>query len=133
LSGKEEIISAMEQFERVHQKYLPKVDRRFVVDLFLRLRENPSSKPMYTVETFLEEGAKPEEIRNDVIRMTGMAPQFFDRGTHLVVNHELDYDLLKYIQDHPKVVEIKGTYMGSMASIGASQESSADIHRAEGY
>jgi len=133
LSGKEEIISAMEQFERVHQKYLPKVDRRLVVDLFLRMRENSSSKPMYTVETFLEEGAKPEEIRNDVIRMTGMAPQFFDRGTHLVVNHELDYDLLKYIQDHPKVVEIKGTYMGSMASIGASQESSADILRAEGY
>jgi hypothetical protein len=133
LSGKEEIISAMEQFERMHQKYLPKVDRRLVVDLFLRLRENPSSKPMYTVETFLEEGAKPEEIRNDVIRMTGMAPQFFDRGTHLVVNHELDYDLLKYIHDHPKVVEIKGTYMGSMASIGASQESSADIRRAEGY
>jgi hypothetical protein len=98
----------------------------------LRMRENSSSKPMYTVETFLEEGAKPEEIRNDVIRMTGMAPQFFDRGTHLVVNHELDYDLLKYIHDHPKVVEIKGTYMGSMASIGASQESSADIHRAEG-
>ena len=121
----------MEQFERLHEKYLPKVDRRLVVDLFLRLRENPNYKPMYTVETFTEKGTNHEEIRNDVIRMTGMAPQFFDKGTHIVVHHELDYDLLKYINDHPKVIEIRGTYMGSMASIGASYESSADIHRGE--
>jgi hypothetical protein len=62
-----------------------------------------------------------------------MAPQFFDKGTHIVVHHALDYDLLKYINDHPKVVEVRGTYMGSMASIGASLESSADVRRAEGY
>jgi hypothetical protein len=49
------------------------------------------------------------------------------------VHHALDYDLLKYINDHPKVVEVRGTYMGSMASIGASLESSADVRRAEGY
>jgi hypothetical protein len=131
LSGKEEIISAMEQFEKLHEKYLPKVDRRLVVDLFLRLRENPNDKPMYTLETFTEEGTNNEEIRNDVIQKTGMAPQFFDKGTHIVVHHKLDYDLLKYINDHPKVVEIRGTYMGSMASIGASYESSADTRRGE--
>jgi hypothetical protein len=49
------------------------------------------------------------------------------------VHHALDYDLLKYINDHPKVVEVRGTYMGSMASIGASLELSADVRRAEGY
>ena len=121
----------MEQFEKVHDKYLPKVDRRLVIDLFLRLRENPNDKPMYTLETFTEEGTNNEEIRNDVIQKTGMAPQFFDKGTHIVVHHKLDYDLLKYIHDHPKVVEIRGTYMGSMASIGASYESSADTSRGQ--
>ena len=131
--GKEEILSAMEQFEKMHEKYLPKVDRRLVVDLFLRLRENPNIKPMYTIETFTEKGTNSEEIRNEIIRKTEMAPQFFDKGTHIVVNHQLDYDLLKYINDHPKVVEVRGTYMGSMASIGASLESSADVRRAEGY
>jgi hypothetical protein len=131
LSGKEEIISAMEQFEKVHEKYLPKVDRRLVIDLFLRLRENPNDKPMYTLETFTEEGTNNEEIRNDVIQKTGMAPQFFDKGTHIVVHHKLDYNLLKYINDRPQVVEIRGTYMGSMASIGASHESSADTRRGE--
>ncbi|HZB99366.1 MAG TPA: hypothetical protein VE226_05085 [Nitrososphaeraceae archaeon] len=131
MSGKEEIISAMEQFEKLHEKYLSKVDRRLVIDLFLRLRENPNDKPMYTLETFTEEGTNNEEIRNDVIQKTGMAPQFFDKGTHIVVHHKLDYDLLKYINDHPKVLEIRGTYMGSMASIGASYESSADTRRGE--
>ncbi len=121
----------MEQFEKLHEKYLPKVDRRLVIDLFLRLRENPNDKPMYTLETFTEEGTNNEEIRNDVIQKTGMAPQFFDKGTHIVVHHKLDYDLLKYINDHPKVLEIRGTYMGSMASIGASYESSADTRRGE--
>ncbi len=122
MGGREEIISAMEQFESLQEKYLPKVDRRLVIDLFLRLREAPNVKPMYTIETFIEEGADLEEIRNDVIRMTGTAPQFHDRGTHLVAHHKLDYDLLKQIQDHPNVKEVTGNYTGSDASIGASHE-----------
>ncbi len=130
--GKQEILSAIEQFEKVHQKYLPKVDRRLVIDLFLRLRTNPNDKPMYTLETFTEKGTKSEEIRNDIIQRTGMAPQFFDKGTHVVVHHKLDYDLLKYINDRPDVVEVKGTYGGSTASLGAAYESSADIRRGEG-
>jgi len=123
----------MEQFEKMQEKYLPKVDRKLVVDLFLRLREDPNDKPMYTMETFVEKGTNSEEIRNEIIRDTGMAPQFFDKGTHVVVHHKLDYDLLKLMNDHPGVVEIRGTYMGSMASTGASYDSSANVRTAEGY
>jgi len=129
MSGQEEIISAMEQFERVQEKYLPKVDRRLVIDLFLRLRAEPNVKPMYTVETFVDEGGDPEEIRKEVIRMTGMTPQMHDRATHIVAQHKLDHELLKQIQDHPKVKEVTGTYMGSMASIGASHEPSTQASR----
>ena len=125
-------MSAMEQFEKMQEKYLPKVDRKLVVDLFLRLREDPNGKPMYTLETFIEKGTNSEEIRNEIIRDTGMAPQFFDKGTHVVVHHKLDYDLLKLMNDHPGVVEIRGTYMGSMASTGASYDSSANVRTAEG-
>jgi hypothetical protein len=132
-AGKEEIMSAMEQFEKMQEKYLPKVDRKLVVDLFLRLREDPNDMPMYTMETFVEKGTNSEEIRNEIIRDTGMAPQFFDKGTHVVVHHKLDYDLLKLMNDHPGVVEIRGTYMGSMASTGASYDSSANVRTAEGY
>ena len=126
-------MSAMKQFEKMQEKYLPKVDRKLVVDLFLRLREDPNDKPMYTMETFVEKGTNSEEIRNEIIRDTGMAPQFFDKGTHVVVHHKLDYDLLKLMNDHPGVVEIRGTYMGSMASTGASYDSSANVRTAEGY
>lgn len=131
MSGKDEIISAMEQFERVQEKYLPKVDRKLVVDLFMRLREEPGARPMYTVETFVKEGGNPEEIRQQVIRMTGTAPQMHDRATHLVAHHRLDYELLKEIQDHPEVIEVTGTYMGSDASIGASHEPSTRDSRRE--
>ena len=131
LTGKEEIIAAMEHFEEQHQKFLPKVDRRFVIDLFLRLREKPDEMPMYTIETWVEEGGDPKAIRDQVLQMTGTAPQIYDKGTHLVANHRIDYDLLKKIQDHPKVIEVKGTYMGSGASIGPSQESSAQIQSGE--
>lgn len=122
MSGKEELISAMEQFERLQEKYLPKVDRRLVIDLFSRLRESPDARPMYTIEAFLDEGGNPEEIRNEVMRMTGTAPQFHDRATHLVTHHRLDYEMLKQIQDHPTVREVTGTYMGSDSSIGASHD-----------
>jgi hypothetical protein len=131
--GKEEIISAMDHFEQVHQKYLPKVDRRFVIDLFMHLRSHPDRKPMYTVEFFLKEGGDHEEIRNEVIRLTGMAPDFYDKGTHVVVNFELDYDSLKSINDRPQVVEVKGRYSGSMASIGPSFEASEPARDAEEY
>jgi len=130
LSGKEEIIAAMEQFEQLHEKYLPKVDRRLVIDLLLRLREKPDAKPMYTVETWIQPGEDTEDIRNQVIKRTGAAPAIYDNGTHLVAAHKVDYDLLKEIQDHPKVIEIKGTYTGSTAS-GASMESSRDTWKGE--
>lgn len=127
MNGKEEIIHSMERFEELHRKYLPKVDRSLVIDLMLRMREHPNVKPMYTIETWVEEGGDTEAIRSQVIRMTGAAPAIYDRGTHLVANHRLDYDLLKEIQDHPKVIEVRGTYEG----IGASMESSRDIHKGE--
>jgi hypothetical protein len=40
LTGKEEIIAAMEQIEEQHQKFFPKVDRRLVVNL----RKSPDVK-----------------------------------------------------------------------------------------
>ena len=131
MSGKEEIISAMEQFERLQEKYLPKVDRKLIIDLFLRMREEPNVKPMYTLEVFVEPGVNLEEIRNTVMRNTGAVPQFHDRGTHVVTHNKVDYDLLKQIQDRPEVKEVVGTYTGSDMSIGASHEPSTPASRRE--
>ncbi len=64
--------------------------------------------------------------------MTGVTPQMHDRATHLVAHHRLDYELLKEIQDHPKIKEVAGTDMGSDACIGASHEPSSSSSRNEG-
>lgn len=131
MGAKEEIVSTMEQFEKLHEKYLSKVDRRLVIDLFLRLREDPKIKPMYTVEAFLKKGADTELVRSEIIRITGTAPQFHDQGTHVVAHHKLDYDILKQINDAESVVEVVGTYMGSSASIEASHEPSTHASKKE--
>lgn len=131
MTGKEEILAAMDQFEKLQEKYLPKVDRKLVIDLFSRLREEPNNRPMYTIEAFVDEGGDPEEIRKEIMRLTGTAPQMHDRATHLVTHHRLDYEILKQIQDNPKVREVTGTYMGSDSSIGASHEPSTQGSRKE--
>jgi hypothetical protein len=100
-----------------------------IVDLCLRLRSEPDVKPMYTVESFMREGLDTEKIRSDVIRVTGMTPAFYDNRTHIVVHHKLDYDILKQINDFDDILEVTGTYMGSMASIGPSHEPSTHAHR----
>ncbi|HXG07740.1 MAG TPA: hypothetical protein VNI77_10500 [Nitrososphaera sp.] len=84
-----------------------------MIDLLLKLKDEPSIKPTYIVEAFIEEGANFEEIRNEVVGMTYTTPQFHDSGTHLVAHHRLDYDLLKQIQDHPGVKQLTGNYAGS--------------------
>jgi hypothetical protein len=117
LGEKEEIISAMEQFKRVHEKYLPKVNCKSMIDLFLRLREDPNAKSIYTVESYLSKGVDTEKVRNEIIRITGTAPHpnFHDGGTHVVTHHRLDYDILKQINDAESILEVMGVlHMGDV-------------------
>lgn len=47
-----------------------------------------------------------------------MAPAFYDEGTHIVVAHRVNFDILKMINDIDIVDRIRGTYAGGgMASI----------------
>lgn len=57
-----------------------------------------------------------------------MTPPFYDNGVHIVVHHKLDYDTLKQINDFD-ILEVTGTYMGSMTSIDPSREPSTHAHR----
>jgi len=48
-----------------------------------------------------------------------MVPAFYDRGTHIVVAHRVNFNMLKMINDIDFVERIIGTYArGGMASIG---------------
>jgi hypothetical protein len=59
----------------------------------------------------MKEGLDTEKIRSDVTRvMTGMTPAFYDNGTHIIVHHKLDYDILKQIKDFDDILEVTGTW-----------------------
>jgi hypothetical protein len=48
-----------------------------------------------------------------------MVPAFYDGGTHVVVAHNINFDMLKMINDIEFVERIRGTYAGGgLASIG---------------
>ena len=118
----EEVIKKFDEFENAMKTHLGKVDPPLIVDLILRQKKEKNNNPIYTLEVFLKPNPNTEEIRNRIISETGMTPAFYDNGTHIVVAHKIDFNMLKMINDIDFVERIRGTYSGSMASIGPSYD-----------
>src|SRR5829696_1988900 len=112
------------ELQKRYQKYLPKVDPELIDDLLLRQMENPKVTPFYMVEVFTKPGLNTEEVRDYIIRKTGMSPAIYDNGTHYVTNQQLTLDILKEISDSEDVIEVTGEYTGGLGSYGASHERS---------
>jgi hypothetical protein len=126
LSAASEVLKKFDELENVMRTHLGKVDPLLVVDLMLRQKKKEKD-PIYTLEIFIK--PKPntkintEEIRNRIINETGMVPAFYDGGTHIVVAHRINFEILKMINDISDVERIRGTYAGGgMASIGPVYE-----------
>jgi hypothetical protein len=119
-----EILKKFDEFETSMKTHLGKVDPALIVDLLLRQKKEKNNKnPIYTLEVFITPNQNTEEIRNRIINETGMAPAFYDGGTHIVVAHKINFDMLKMINDIETVERIRGTYAGGgMASIGPVYE-----------
>jgi hypothetical protein len=120
-----EIVGIKFQFEQLrdtYRQYLPKVDPRLIEDLLLRQEQNPEKEFMYTIEVFSDGSRNTEDVRNDILANTGMAPSIHDNGTHYVVNHKITLETLYAIQKYPDVIEIKGEYSGAAASRGAAHD-----------
>src|SRR5919106_4256884 len=122
LSAVEEVLKKFDELEGVMKTHLGKVDAPLIVDLILRQKKEKNNNPIYTLEVFLKPNQNTEEIRNRIISETGMTPAFYDNGTHLVVAHKIDFNMLRMINDIDFVERIRGTYSGSMASIGPSYD-----------
>jgi hypothetical protein len=120
MSQVDDILKKFDEFETSMKTHLAKVDPRLIVDLLLRQKKEPSNKnPIYTLEVFIKPNQNTDEIRNRIIKETGMVPAFYDGGTHIVVAHKINFDMLKMINDIETVERIRGTYSGGgMASIG---------------
>jgi hypothetical protein len=123
LSAANEVLRIFEELENSLNTHFPKVDPILVVDPILRQKKDNKRNPIYTLEVFMKPGQNIEAIRDRIISETGMAPAFYDNGTHLVVAHKLDFDMLKMINDIDFVERIRGTYSGGgMASLGPTYD-----------
>jgi hypothetical protein len=116
-----ELLKRFDELEEAMKAYLHKVDPPLIVDLILR-QKRERRDPIYTLEVFIKPNQNTEEIRNRIMNTTGTMPAFYDSGTHIVVAHRINFDMLKMINDIAFVEIIKGTYIGGMASIGPSYE-----------
>jgi hypothetical protein len=113
-----EVLKKFDELENAMRTHLGKVDPLLIVDLILRQKKEEKN-PIYTLEVFVKPNPNTEEIKNRIINETGMVPAFYDGGTHVVVAHRINFDMLKMINDIDDVERIRGTYAGGgMASIG---------------
>jgi hypothetical protein len=76
--------------------------------------------PMYTIEIFLNEKPDEEKIKAIITEGLGVMPAFYDHGTHIVVAHRFNLQMLEFITNNMDVVKIRGTFTGAGrgASIG---------------
>ena len=129
-----EVLEIKDRFLELQQKYrqhLPKVDPALIDDLLLRQMENPNVVPIYLVEVFTRPGLDVEEVRNYIVKKTGMSPAVYDNGTHYAVNQKLTLEMLKEISDSEDVIEVTGEYTGGLGSYGASHEHRPRKNRSE--
>lgn len=107
-----ELRSQFEELQRKYRDLLPNVDPSLLNDLLLRESENPGVAPIYKVEVFLEPGLGSQQIRDTVLKDTGIVPAIYDKGTHITAHHRLTIELLKQISEKKEVIEITGQYNG---------------------
>ena len=118
MSGIDTIVEKFDEFENSMSEGLPKVDQRLVIDMLHRLKRDDS--PMYTIEIFLKEKPNTDKIRTIIEEGLGVMPALYDHGTHIVVAHRFNLQMLEYISNNLNVEKIRGTFTGAGrgASIG---------------
>ena len=118
MSGIDTIVKRFDEFENSMTQGLPKVDQRLIIDMLHRLKRDDS--PMYTIEIFLRERPNADEVKSIITEGLGVMPALYDHGTHIVVAHRFNLQMLEYISNNLNVEKIRGTFTGAGrgASIG---------------
>jgi hypothetical protein len=118
MSGIDTIVKRFDEFENSMAEALPKVDQRLIIDMLHRLKKDDS--PMYTIEIFLRERPNADEVKSIITQGLGVMPALYDHGTHIVVAHRFNLQMLEFISKNLNVEKIRGTFTGAGrgASIG---------------
>lgn len=107
MNDTEDVRNKFNKLNETLKRMYSKVDPLLVVSLIFD--RNANKKNIYTLEVILKPGQDTVVIRQNVINKTGMAPSFYLRGTKMIVNHTLDLDLLKWMNDQDGIESIKGS------------------------
>ena len=107
MSNVVDVIREFTEADNAIRTVFPKVDPILVVRLIFDQKAKRDN--IYTLEVILKPDQNTQEIRERVIKVTGMAPGFYLQGTKMVVSHSLNLNLLKRINDLDFVVSIKGS------------------------
>lgn len=111
MSAVEQVIKEFSEADNAIRSVFNKADPVLVVRLYFDQKEN--IERLYTIEIKIKKGQNLEEIREHIIRETGMAPAFYLGGTKIIVTQKLDLKTLKIINDFDEVLEIKGNPYGA--------------------
>ena len=109
-----DVISRFDSLEESLKSVFPKVDPRSVIGLILR--EKIDKNPLYTIETVIKSGQNTDDIREVIMKVTGMVPGFYLSGTKIVVTHKLSLELFKRINDLDYVLSVKAAPYSAGAS-----------------
>jgi hypothetical protein len=134
----EELEKKYLEFDSLMKTGLPKVDTHLILDILHRMAGEKN--PMYTLEIFLNKKPDVEELRNKISNDLEVMPAFYDGGTHVVIAHRINLEMLEYLSSDENVYRIRGTYTGhgQGASIGPvferedQEETWADYDRTHG-
>jgi hypothetical protein len=114
MNSVDDVIKEFSEADNAIRTVFPKVDPVLVVRLYFDQKEKKET--LYTLEIIIKKGQNLEEIRDHIIRETGMAPGFYLGGTKIIVTQKLDLKVLKTINDFDEVLEIKGSQYGAGGS-----------------
>lgn len=110
----DDVVKEFSEADDAIRSVFPKVDPVLVVRLIFDQKAKKTN--VYTVEAIIKDGQDTETIRHRVMEVTGMVPGFYLQGTKMIVNHKLDLQLLKRINDAEFVVSVKGSPYGAGGS-----------------
>lgn len=114
LMSVEDVVKTFNEADMAIRSVYPKVDPVLAVGLIFD--HNAGKERLYTLEIRIKEGQNLEEIRDHIVRETGMAPGFYLGGTKIVVTQKLNLKVLKIINDFDEVLEIRGSPYGAGGS-----------------
>ena len=92
----EEVVKEFTEVDNAIRKIYPKVDPLLVVRLIFDSKEG--KKHIYTLETIIKSGQKPEEIRDKIVQITGMVPSFYLKGNKIGSQPQTRFEIIKVYQ-----------------------------------